>query len=202
MPTNMNVVSKETIKPQTAVAFELQRGQLLKVTDPEGQQVSELICYKISDPDEWLSNGRTLDHTRVWAIGKGCTLYSNRSHAMLSILEDTCGKHDFFLAPCSQNKFQEQNNESAPHTFCHENLYRSLMGWDIDPDEIYATFSIFMNVKLKHDGTIAIEPPISKAGDYIIFRAEMDLVVGLTACASVDYNNGSLKAIEYEILEE
>ena len=196
----MKALVKEQIKPHTGVAFELQKGQLLKVTDPEGQQVSELICYKLNDPDEWLSSGRTLGHTRTWLITKGHTLFSNQSNAMLTIQEDTCGRHDFMLAPCNQNMYKIFGDQADAHQSCHENLLSSLMGWDVEPNEIHVTFSIFMNTRFKHDGSIAIEAPISKAGDYVVFRAEMDLVVGLTACSSLQYNNGSLKPIEYEIL--
>ncbi|AHM58307.1 hypothetical protein D770_00145 [Flammeovirgaceae bacterium 311] len=198
----MQIVTKDLIKPHSGIAFELKQGQLLKVTDPEGEQVSELICYSRRDLDEWLCSGRTLDHARTWHIGKGSTLYSNRSNPMLSIIEDTCGKHDFLLAACNQQTIEQHGDTENNQQSCHENLYNSLMGWDIDPDEIYTTFSIFMNVKFRHDGSITIEKPTSKAGDYIIFRAEMDMVVGLTACASSQYNNGSLKAIEYEIIDK
>ncbi|WP_224999227.1 DUF1989 domain-containing protein [Cesiribacter sp. SM1] len=197
----MQTVTKELIRAHTGIAFELKQGQLLKVTDPEGEQVSELICYNLKDLDEWLCSGRTLDHARTWAISKGDVLFSNRSNPMFSILEDTCGRHDFFLAPCNQHTIEQHGVTENHQQSCHQNLYHSLMGWDIDPDEIYTTFSIFMHVKFRHDGSISIEKPGSKAGDYVVFRAEMDMIVGLTACASVQYNNGSLKPIEFEIMD-
>jgi uncharacterized protein len=201
MKTSMKEVLKDRINPHSCAAFELRQGQLLKVIDPMGKQVSELICYNLTDPDEWLSSGRTLDHAGAWLIREGHVLYSNRSNAMLSLLEDTCGRHDFLLSPCSQEMFQQTSNQKGNHLSCHENLHSRLMAWDIDPDEIYTTFSIFMNTQLHPDGRLTIEPPTSKAGDYVIFRAEMDLVVGLTACAATDYNDGLLKPIDYEILD-
>lgn len=193
---------KDRISPQTGVAFELKAGQLLKVIDPEGEQVSEMLCYNVSDPDEWLSSGRTLDHLRAWKVKKGDTLFSNRSNPMLSLLEDTCGTHDFLLAPCSQAMFTVHDDHEGNHVSCHENLYTSLMGWEIDPDEIHTTFSIFMNTEPQADGSLKVDSPTSKAGDFVVFRAEMDLVVGLTACAAADYTNGHYKPIDYEILEQ
>lgn len=192
---------KTRIDAHSGVAFELKRGQFLKVTDPEGEQVSELLCFKLNDPDEWLSSGRTLAHAGAWRISTGSTLFSNRSNPMLSIVEDSCGRHDFLLAPCSQEINHGHSDHTAP-AYCHQILYSQLMGWDIDPDEIYTTFSIFMNVQLNSDESLQVMPPLSKAGDFILFEAEMDLVVALTACAAPEFNNGSLKPIDYEILDE
>ncbi|EMR04311.1 DUF1989 domain-containing protein [Cesiribacter andamanensis] len=202
MKITMKEVVKERIDPHSGTAFELRQGQLLKVTAPTGEQVSELICYNLTDPDEWLSSGRTLDHAGAWLIRQGHVLYSNRSRPMLSLLEDSCGRHDFLLAPCSQEMYQQTNSTEANISSCHENLHGRLMAWDIDPDEIYITFKLFMNTQLQADGSLSVDTPASKAGDYVLFRAEMDLVVGLTACAAAQYNNGTLKHIEYEIIEE
>lgn len=197
----MRIITQDRIMPHSGVAFEIRSGQLLKVSAPEGEQVSDLICYNLGDIDEWLCSGRTIDHSRSWRLGEGDVLYSNRSSPMFSILEDSCGKHDFLLAPCSQNTFQVHDEVEELHTSCHENLYCSLMGWDIDPDEIYTTFSMFMNVSLQEDGNFKIGVPASKAGDHVLFRAEMDMVVGLTSCSCLQYNNGSLKPIDYKILQ-
>jgi uncharacterized protein YcgI (DUF1989 family) len=56
-----------------------------------------------------------------------------------------------------------------------------------------------MNVEVGLDGTLKILPPRSKAGDALTLRAEMDLIVGLTACSAELSNNGSFKPIAYEI---
>lgn len=198
----MKELEKIRIEAKSGAAFELKKGQLLKVSDPEGEQVAELICYKLSDPDEWLSSGRTLDHNASWMITSGHILYSNRSRPMLSLLEDTCGRNDFMLAPCNQQTPQHDDQQEENGADCHHLLQNSLMGWDIEPDEIFTTFSIFMNVQLKDDNSLEVHPPLSKAGDYVLFRAEMDLLIGLTACAAPQYNNGRLKPIDYEILDQ
>lgn len=198
----MKVISKDRIEPQTGVAFELKRGQFLRVIDPEGEQVSELTCYNVSDVDEWLCSGRTLGNSRSWQIRQNDILYSNRSTPMLSLLEDTCGRHDFLMGPCNQEMFAIHDQHETTHASCYDNLCTSLMGWEIDPDEIHTTLSLFLNAVPQPDGSIKVAPPLSKAGDYILLRAEMNLVIGLTACAAADYTNGSYKPILYEILEE
>lgn len=198
----MNNTNKVRIPPQSGVAFALREGQLLKITDPKGQQVCDLICYKLDDKQEWLSSGRTLDYAESWLIGKGNILYSNRSNPMLTVLEDSCGRHDFLLTPCSLEMFHKLYHVQGHHPSCHENLYTNLSRWGILPDDIPTTFNIFMNVQLYPDGKLKVEPPLSKAGDYIVLQANMDLIVGLTACSAAQSNSGSFKPIDYEISGE
>ncbi|AHM58305.1 hypothetical protein D770_00135 [Flammeovirgaceae bacterium 311] len=197
----MNKQTKGRITPQSGVAFELQKGQMLKITDPFGEQVSDLICYNLYDKEEWLSSGRTMDYANAWLITKGNQLYSNRSNPMLTLIEDTCGRHDFLLTPCSLEMFHKLYQVKGHHPSCHENLYTHLKEWGIAPDEVPTTFNIFMNVQLFADGSLSVEPPMSKAGDFVVFRAEMNLVIGLTACSAQKSNNGSFKPIDFEILD-
>lgn len=198
----MKILKQERIKPQSGVALELKKGQLLKVIDPEGEQVADLLAYKLGDTQEWLSSGRTMDYAEAWLITKGHVLYSNRSNPMFTILEDSCGVHDFTLTPCSLKMFHKLYGVKDHHPSCHENLYANLEPWGIGPDDIPTTFNIFMNVPLRPDGSLRVEPPLSKAADYVLLRAEMDLIVGLTACSAGQSNNGRFKPIDYVVMEE
>jgi uncharacterized protein YcgI (DUF1989 family) len=58
-----------------------------------------------------------------------------------------------------------------------------------------------MNVEIDPAGRLSILPPRPKAGDSITLRAQMDLIVGLTACSAEVSNNYKFKPIGYEILE-
>ena len=118
---------------------------------------------------------------------------------MLEIVEDTCGRHDFLMTPCSLRGFQIEYGNQEYHPSCHENLLRVFSDHKIHHDYISTTFNIFMNVTVSPQGKIAIEPPRSKAGDYIVFKAHMDLLVGLTACSHENTNAGSLKPIHYQV---
>jgi uncharacterized protein len=198
----MKELKKGRISPQSGTAFELKRGQYLKITDPEGEQVCDLFCFNLHDREEWLSSGRTLDYAGSWLIGQGHTLYSNRSNAMFSLLDDSCGRHDFLLTPCSLEMFHKLYHHQGHHPSCHENLYTHLQPWGIRPDMISTTFNIFMNVQLQPDGKLTVEPPLSKAGDSLLLRAETDLLVGLTACSAGQSNNGRFKPIDYLLYEE
>ena len=109
------------------------------------------------------------------------------------------GRHDFLYTPCSAETFALLYGETGHHPSCLENLARNLAAYGVTPDDIPTTFNIFMNVEIGADGRLTILPPRSRAGDYIELRAEMDLVVGLTACSAEMSNNYRLKPIDYEI---
>ncbi|MEX2568397.1 MAG: urea carboxylase-associated family protein [Cyclobacteriaceae bacterium] len=187
------------IEKQSGVAFHLNKGDFLKVIDPEGEQVSDLVAFNAQDHREKLSSGKTLDFESSLYITKGHHLWSNRSQKMMEIMEDTNGRNDFLLAPCSPETFQILYDNPQYHPSCFENLYTNLEPFDIQPDDFPTAFNIFMNVHVAQDGTISVKPPQSKAGDYVLFKAGMDLIIGLTACSAEQSNNYSFKPIAYEI---
>ncbi len=187
------------IHPQSGTAFKLKRGQVLRVIDPMGEQVSDLMAYSEADLDEYLSSGRTIDYANTIYVTSGHTLYSNRSNPMFTILQDQVGRHDFLLTPCSPETFKIIYNNHAHHPSCFANLAQHLAPYGIAPDRISTTFNIFMNVKIADNGELTIDPPLSKAGQYIELRAEMDMIVGVTACSAEMSNNYSFKPIDIQI---
>lgn len=188
------------IEKQTGTAFKLKKGQKLKVIDPLGEQVSDMVLFNAGDVREKISSGKTMDFEENILLSKGNYLWSNRSRKMMEILEDTNGRNDFLLAPCSPETFAIMYENPEYHPSCFENLYTNLAAYDIAPDDIPTAFNIFMNVQFQPDGKLSVDPPLSKAGDHILFEAQMDLIVALTACSAEDSNNGSFKPIHYEIL--
>lgn len=190
------------IPPRSGVAFELRAGQRLRVIDPQGEQVSDLIAFNLDDTQDYLSSGRTLDYASRLFLTTGDILYSNRSRPMFLIGEDRVRRHDFLLTPCSADTFRILYGHEHPHRGCHGNLSEALAPFGIAPDQIPVTFNIFMNVDVNGEtGEIAVKPPRSKAGDYVDFVAQMNLIVGLTACSAGQSNNYSFKPIEYEVFE-
>jgi hypothetical protein len=190
----------QTLAPQSGTAFKLKQGEVLRVIDREGEQVADLTAFNRNDVDEWLSSGRTIDYANTIYLTRNHVLYSNRSRPMFTITEDEVGRHDFLLTPCSPETFQIIYKDRRYHPSCFENLTSSLRHYGITPDRIPTTFNIFMNVEVGDDGRLSILPPRSRAGQSISLRAEMDLIVGLTACSAEMSNNYKFKSIGYEVL--
>ena len=191
-----------TIYKQSGKAFYLKKGEILTVIDPEGMQVSDMVLFNSNDLNEKLSSGKSLDFEESILLSTGNFLWSNRSNKMMEIIEDTNGRNDFLLAPCSKETFEIMYNYSGEHPSCLNNLSKNLEPMGIKQDDIPTAFNIFMNVQFDEKGKISVLPPTSKAGDYIKFRAQMDLLVCLTACSAEDSNGGSFKPIQYFITEK
>jgi uncharacterized protein YcgI (DUF1989 family) len=197
----MNKSSVKRIAPQSGHAFTLNKGQVLRVIDPEGEQVADFFAFAAEDPRCWLSSGRTIDYASRIFLSTGDILYSNDSRPMVTVVADTAGRHDFLLTPCSQEMFEILYKHQGHHPSCFENLYTSLARYGIKSHQISTTFNIFMTVDVAADGVVTVGVPSSKAGDHIDLRAEMDLIVGLTACSAENSNNQRFKPIHYEILD-
>ena len=191
----------ERIPPRSGTAFRLPAGATLTVIDPEGTQVADLLAFNADDIDEVVSSGRTFDYAESIRLTTGNTLFSNRSQKMLTIIDDTVGCHDFLLTPCSIETFQYFYPDKPVHRGCFGNLAEALEPYGVAPDRIPVAFNCFMNVPVNGEtGKLTVEPPISRPGDYIAFRAEMSLVIGLTACSAYASNGGSFKPIDYRIV--
>lgn len=187
-----------TIPERSGTAFALPMGATLTVIDPKGEQVADLLAFNAGDIGEAISSGRTFDYAETIYLTTGNRLYSNRSRAMLDIIGDTVGRHDFLLTPCSVDTFVHFYPDLPPHRGCFGNLAAALAPYDVTPDMIPTAFNCFMNVPVDGEtGKLRVLPPISKAGDSITFRAAMDLIIGLTACSAPDSNGGSFKPIQY-----
>lgn len=189
------------IPPQSGRAFKLRRGQVLRVIDPLGEQVSDLFAFKDGNTSCSLSSGRTIDYASKIYLSTGDVLYANDSQPMFTIVADTVGRHDFLLTPCSQEMFEILYHSNGHHPSCFENLYTALAPYGVEPSRISTTFNIFMNVIVDADGRVTVTPPLSRPGGAIELRAEMDLMCALTACSAEQSNNGTFKPIDYAILE-
>ncbi|GGI76582.1 hypothetical protein GCM10007973_11850 [Polymorphobacter multimanifer] len=188
------------IAPRSGVAFTMEKGQRLTVIDPMGEQVADLLAFSRADTREVISSGRSLDYLSRIFLTVPDPLYSNRSNVLMRIVEDTVGRHDFLLTPCSADTFRIIYGDETPHRGCFGNLAAALEPYGIEPDRIPVAFNVFMNVPV--DGTtgeLKVLPPLSKAGDRIVLEAETDLIIGLTACSALQSNNGSFKPIHYRV---
>lgn len=189
----------QRIPPCSGRAVELDIGDELIVIDPMGQQVSDLTAFSLHDKAEYLSSGRSIDYASKLWLTTGDLLYSNRSAPMFTILEDTCGRHDFTLTPCSKKMFEMLYGETEERPGCEGNLASALAPYGIDIDRIPVAFNIFMHVAFDEAGKVAVLPPLSRAGDFIRLRAEMPMVVAMTACSAGQSNNFSYKPIDFRV---
>ena len=110
---------------------------------------------------------------------------------MLTIVADDVGKHDFLYSPCSIEMYRIQHKVTGYHPNCTDNLCSALREVGIEPEPLPTPFNLFMNVDVVSGGRLQLAPPRSRAGDSIVFRAEMDLAIALSACPASTCNGGA-----------
>jgi uncharacterized protein YcgI (DUF1989 family) len=193
------MTERHVVPAAGGVGLRLQRGDLLRVIDVEGGQTGDLLAYA-ADGSQRLSNGRTFDYQGTIYVTTGDVLWSDRSEAMLTILADPAGRHDFLYASCSIEMYRMQYGVTDYHPNCHDNLCTALRELGVQPEPLTTAFNFFMNVDIV-GGKLSFAPPLSLPGEWVVFRAEMDLAVALSSCPASTCNGGAPpRAIAYEIL--
>ncbi|MEA2269847.1 MAG: uncharacterized protein QOD55_644 [Solirubrobacteraceae bacterium] len=184
------------IAPKSAHALLLRSGQLLRVVDLEGAQVADLVAFNAADASEQFSQNFTRMNNDKVGVAVGDHLYSNLNTPMLRVEHDTVGVHDMLFAPCNAF-FYERHFGIVGKTGCREHLTSALAEFGIGRDRVTDPFNVFMNTTVDASGGMVILQAPSAAGDHIDLRAEMDLIVAVSACAAdvTDCNGGRCTGI-------
>ena len=178
----MNSATLITIPARRGKAALVAAGQHVKVVNTHGQQVVDTWAFRNHDMTEFMS----MEHSRT-SIGRtmpvqGQSMVTNRRRPILTVVEDTSGGiHDTLLAACDRYRY-ELLGCAEYHDNCTDNLAAALAELGLASPETPSPWNLFMNIPVGPDGVLAIEPPVSGPGDYVLLRAEMDCVVAFSAC--------------------
>lgn len=170
------------IPARKGVAARLARGQSIKVVNTHGSQVVDTWAFNADDAGEFMS----MEHLRV-AIGgifpkAGDALVSNRRRPILTLIEDTSpGIHDTLLAACDAHRYRLLGCAEG-HDNCTDNLHAALSDIGFAATETPSPLNLWMNIPVRDGGAVDYLPPVSKPGDHVVLRAEMDAVVAFSAC--------------------
>ena len=176
----------------TGRAFQVPAGYLAEIATPEGPQVADTWAFALPELDEFLSTEHTrscLDHL---APRVGEAFYSNRRRPILTIVEDTSpGCHDLLMSACDVGRYTLLGHRGY-HANCIDNLGAALHELGLQAPELPSPVNVFENVTIGTDGTLHIEPPRVQPGESLTLRAEMDLVLVVSACPmDIVLTNGS-----------
>ena len=196
------VLRDEVLDPGGRTGFTMKMGETLQIIDLEGQQVADLVCFCQEDVSEKLSGNNTALIQGTIYIKTGHSLLSDRCRKLMTIVEDTCGRHDLLAGSCSEGtNLLRYDVPNTPN--CRSNLEQALKPFGIPLREIPYSFNVFMNAPVAADGRISINEPLSKPGDYVDLRAETDLIVGISICLQErntcnEFNPTGLRVVVYQ----
>jgi uncharacterized protein len=167
----------------------LARGQVLRIIDLEGNQAVDTIFYNADDTAESYSVTDTLQRQGNIYLSTGSTLYSNRGRAMLTIVADTCGRHDTLGGACAaeSNTVRYAIQKKFMHS-CRDNYLLALAHADIGMGkrDLVPNVNFFMNVPVTRAGGLTFEDGLSAPGKYVELRAEMDVLVLVSNCPQLN----------------
>ena len=199
-----NVVLDEIIPATYARAYEVKKGQVIRIYEVEDSQVSDLVFFNAHDYKEWFHVGQS------WlmnvALGTGDAknfkhFYSKppRENIMLTVLEDTVNNHAGYSAGRCSQRMTELIGRSGQERFCQQNLEEALAPYGITGDQIGDCFNLFVN---SDQGSFTNKMPTARKDDYIDLLAEMDILAGISACpAPTITNNFRAKPLGVKVFE-
>jgi uncharacterized protein YcgI (DUF1989 family) len=189
------------VPPASARAFEVEAGSLVRVTDPDGCQVGDLLYVARDDPSERLSQARTRTYLQRLALRPGDALWSTRDRPLLTLVEDTVGVHDLLFCGCSRFVFETFLGRPGK-TGCLDHLAAELAPYGVAADAVEAPVDLFMATEVTPAGELVIRRSPSRPGDSVVLRAEADLVVALAACADdvTECNGGRCGPLLVDVL--
>ena len=190
-------------------AFTLHGGQSLKLINTHGTQVVDCWAWNAADLHEHMS----MEATRVWNQRLnpvvGDSFVTNRRNPILTLVEDTSpGVHDTLMAACDRHRYARLGVQGH-HRNCIDNQLEAMAELGATPPApIWASFNIFMNIRVGADGrTLETLPTVSRPGDHLILRAEMPCLVALSACpqdivAIQGQGDNTLRDVAVELVDD
>lgn len=179
---SVNAVAEDfVLAPRACAARTLKQGQTLRITDLEGAQVADIIAFTLPDLNDRLWPSTTIRLNGAVFLTTGHTLYSELSRPLLTIIEDTCGRHDILAGSCNA-EIDKIRYGVDDHRGCVENFVEAIEPWGLGRADVPMSFNVFMNCPVQMDGSWSIVEPVSRPGDLIEFRADADLLVAISNC--------------------
>jgi uncharacterized protein len=189
----------------SSAAIRLCTGEAVQLINTHGSQVVDTWCLSAADVTEYLS----VEHTRRMLSRlfpkEGDALYSNRRTALLALEKDTAGcAHDMLVACCDKWLYRFYGAPPG-HANCHDNFLHALARCGIVMERVPNPINFWMNVAVLDNNRIALNAPVSKAGDFIVLRALRDVVVIFSACpmdiTPVNGEDRIPKSVAYEVID-
>ncbi|MEM9371939.1 MAG: DUF1989 domain-containing protein [Pseudomonadota bacterium] len=195
--------SIETVPPGQPWSGVVPVGATLVITDLEGQQAVDFLCYDAVDPSDRYSATNTVKVQGNVYVGLGTVLYSDGGAALMTVTEDTVGRHDTIYGCCSNpnNKLRYGIETTAS---CYSNFEKELARRGLGREAIVPNVNWFMSVPVVGDGGAGVAEAELKPGSHVALRAERDVLAVLSNCPQMHNpcNGYRLTSIRVEIRVE
>lgn len=182
-------------------AVRLRRGQVIRIVNTHGTQVCDAWAFNAAELSEFMS----MEHARAWidriAPRVGDALVTNRRRPILTLLADTSpGIHDTLIAACDIHRYRTLGVDGY-HDNCADNLRLALAAIGLRSGEVPSPLNLWMNIPVDGERSIRWLPTVSKAGDHVDLRAELDCVFVMSACPQdiIAINGHQPRSVEFVV---
>ena len=201
-------IVESTLDPRNAVLSEtclagepwiktIRKGQYFRILDLEGNQAVDTLFYSAAQPEERYSATDTIARQGSLYLTAGSKLYSNQGQVLLTIVADTCGRHDTLGGACAaeSNTVRYAIDKRHMHN-CRDNFLQGLAYCSchdagvarlgLGKRDLAPNINFFMNVPVTASGGLSFADGISAPGKYVEMRAEMDVVCLISNCPQLN----------------
>ena len=196
MLTESKFLSQDAVLSETCNAGDpwtgiVKKGQTFRILDLEGNQAVDTLFYSAANAEERYSAVDTIARQRQLYLTTGSVLYSSEGNAMLTIVADTCGRHDTLGGACSaESNTTRYDLAKRPMHSCRDSFMHAFNTCEcashMSKRDITANINFFMNVPVTVDGALVFADGISGPGKYVEMRAEMDVIVLISNCPQLN----------------
>lgn len=179
-----DMVESSVIEPGEPWARMVRKAQRICIVDLGGQQAVDFLCYNADDPSEHYNAPNTIKVNGSLSISRGTQILSSLARPIFRVVRDTCGRHDTLGGCCSRPSNTLLYGKPGVAN-CRDTLLAGLARFDLGARDMVPNINWFMNVSVTTDGHMSIDDGISKAGDFVELRAEMDALAVLSNCPQI-----------------
>jgi urea carboxylase-associated protein 1 len=173
---------------------EIQKGQYFRIVDLEGNQAADTLFYNAHDYSDRYSAQDTIREQRNLYLTTGTRLMSSAGNILLTIVADTCGRHDTLGGACATESNMVRYAIEKRHMHaCRASFLKGVIEWDSGMDkrgmtkrDIPPNINFFMNVPVTPEGGLTFEDGISEPGKYVEMRAETDVLALISNCPQLN----------------
>ncbi len=177
----MSAVSEVIVEPKMPWSGIVEKGKMLTITDLEGQQAVDFLCYDADNPTDRFSATNTVKVQGNIYIEEGSVLRADSGKPLLTVVEDTVGRHDTIYGCCSNPnnllRYGVKTTES-----CYTNFEGELARLGMGREAIVPNVNWFMSVPVLEDGSAGVATAALQPGSFVRLQAECNVLAVLSNC--------------------
>ena len=182
---------------------EVKEGQYFRIVDLGGNQAADTLFYNAHDTSDRYSAQDTIQAQRNLYLTTGTRLMSTGGTVLLTIVADTCGRHDTLGGACANesNMVRYAIEKRYMHA-CRSSFLKAVIEWGqgMDKRDIANNINFFMNVPVTSEGKLTFEDGISEPGKYVEMRAETDVLALISNCPQLNNPCNAYNPTPVEVL--